>query len=97
MKKQRGEPQIQLEVEDREFLERLQIQTTKPWEFANGHRNLFTRIGEWDGTLNDWVRTDNDTYTMSRSRLLKNVNAARKDLQKADRMLAEWQETIKST
>jgi len=96
MKKQRGETQVQLEVEDREFLDRLLTATNKPYEFAAGHRRLFTRLGEWDNDLGDWVRTEHDTTTMPRKRLLANVNAARKATQKADQMLAEWQESIKA-
>lgn len=95
MKKQRGIPQIQLEVEDRKFLERLQIPTSKAYEFAGSYRRLFIRLGAWDDELGEWGKSEHDTAIVSRALLLKNLNAARKDLQKADEMLAKWQKSIK--
>ncbi len=95
MRRISGVPQIQLEIEDRTFLERLQTVTSKAYEFAVGHRRLFVRLGEWDNEKGDWGKSDQNTTIMPRSALLKNINAARKDLQKADEMLAEWQISIK--
>ena len=96
MKKQRGQPLILLEVEDRNLLDRLLTQTSKIADFVAGHRRMFVYLGRWDDSTADWVRTDRDTATIPRAALLKNIINTRKALEKADTMLAEWQESIKS-
>lgn len=96
MKQVRGEPQIQLEVKDRKILDRLMTQTDKAWDFAITHRRLFTEIRKWDDEMGGYKHVDNDTYTMPRSALLRNVRDARKALQKADAILETWQQDIKS-
>ncbi len=96
MKKQRGETQVQLEVEDRNFLDRLLTQAYKPYEFAAVQRRRFTRMGDWSPANERWETIEQNTTTMPRKALLKNINDARKAAQKADQMLAEWQESIKA-
>jgi hypothetical protein len=96
MKKQRGEPLIQLEVEERKLLDRLLNHCSKAYDFAAGHRRLFSKVTDASNPDEIWEWKDSDTITIPKSVLLRNVREARTALQKADKMLEEWQTAIKS-
>lgn len=99
MKKQRGEPLVVLEVEERKLLDKLLTQTYKPYEFASSHRRLFTKVESVDDMMSvspHWTYKDQDTFTIPRSALLRNIREARAALKKADDMLEAWQTDIKS-
>ncbi len=94
MKRIRGEPQIQLEVEERKLIDRLQNKASLVNEFMFRLRKGFTRGEFADG---EWTYQDLPTNIWSRTLLLREIRKSRANTQQIIVMLDELRDRIKDS